>query len=121
MERMKVYLYCESNHYLIGDQIMKAATIITIETILEADRSIPKAKKEKIMDILLDRSPPLPPKKKKLITTKQAADIIGVHPETLRKLAQKGTIPVIRYSARKLRYDREEIENYAQGKGSQFE
>ena len=96
---------------------MKAATLITIETILEADRSVPKAKREKVMDILLDRAPEPPPKKKKLINTRQAAEIIGVHPVTLRKLAQKGTIPVIRYSARKLRYDLDAIEAYARGEG----
>ena len=96
---------------------MKTATLITIETILEADRSIPRAKKEKVMDILLDRSPPPPPKKKKLITTKQAAEIIGIHPVSMRKLGQQGKIPVIRFSARKLRYDLEDIEAYAQGIG----
>jgi len=36
---------------------MKTATIITIETVLQADRTIPKAKREKVMDVLLDRSP----------------------------------------------------------------
>lgn len=96
---------------------MKTATIITIETIMEADRTIPKTKREKVMDILLDRAPEPPAKKKKLINTREAAEIIGIHPVTLRNLAQKGTIPVIRFSARKLRYDQEAIEAYARGEG----
>jgi excisionase family DNA binding protein len=69
------------------------------------------------MDILLDRNPPPLPKEKKLITTKQAAEKIGIHPVTLRGLAQKGTIPVIRFSARKLRFDLDEVEAYARGEG----
>lgn len=100
-----------------GDSPVKTATIITIETILDADRSIPKSKREKIMDILLDRSPPPPPKKTKLITTKQAAEIIGIHPVSMRKLGLQGKIPVIRFSARKIRYDLEDVEAYAQGEG----
>lgn len=96
---------------------MKTAAIITIETILEADRTIPKGKREKVMNILLDRNPAPPPKKKKLINTRQAAEILQIHPVTMRKLAQDGKIPVIRYSARKLRYDLEEVEAYARGDG----
>ncbi|MDF7824090.1 helix-turn-helix domain-containing protein [Pontiellaceae bacterium B12227] len=96
---------------------MKTATIITIATIQEADRSIPKAKREKVMDVLLDSSTPPITQEKELINTRQAAEIIGIHPVTLRNLAQKDTIPVIRFSARKLRYDQAAIEAYAQGQG----
>lgn len=94
---------------------MKTATIITIETILEADRTIPKAKREKVMDILLDRAPPQPIRKKDLITTKQAAEILEIHPVTLRRHAKAGHINVIRYSSRKIRFDRTEIIAYANG------
>ncbi len=105
----------ESQYLFQMELEMKTATIITIETILQADRTIPKIKREKVMDILLDRAPPPPPKKKRLITTKQASEIIGIHPATLRGFAQKGTIPVIRFSARKIRFDLDEIETYANG------
>ena len=92
---------------------MKTATIITIETILEADRTIPKTKREKVMDILLDRAPPPLPMKKRLLTAKQAGEIIGVHPATLRRYEKQGKINVLRITSRKVRYDYAEVIAFA--------
>ena len=90
-------------------------SLITIETILNADRTIPKGKKDKVMDILLDRTPTPSPKKKRLISTNQAAEILQIHVATVREYARKGVLTPIRFSARKIRFDLDEIEFYASG------
>lgn len=94
---------------------MKAATVITIETVLEADRSIPKTKREQVMDILLDRNPSSTPRKKDQITAKQAAESIGVHVVTLRRYVKQGLVKEIRITDRKIRFDKREIISFANG------
>ena len=48
-----------------------------------------------------------------LITRKQAADILGVCAESVKRYEKKGLVRAIRFTARRLRYDEAEIIDFA--------
>lgn len=50
--------------------------------------------------------------KTKLLTTREAAELLGVHPVTLRLYAQKGLIQPVRYTARKIRWRQDTLESF---------
>lgn len=52
------------------------------------------------------------PSKKKLLKISEAAEILNVHPNTLRKWDKKGILKAVRFGERKdRRYRKEDIEN----------
>lgn len=52
------------------------------------------------------------PRRRKLLTTKEAASIFNACPETLRRYAQRGLLHPVRYNARRLRWDADELEAF---------
>jgi len=46
-------------------------------------------------------------------TTNQACEILECHPVTVRRLEKRGHLQAIRLSARKIRWDLDEIQNFA--------
>jgi len=50
------------------------------------------------------------PRPQRLLTISQAAARLGVHPDTLRKWADKGLVPVIRTPTGYRRFEPQEIE-----------
>ena len=48
-----------------------------------------------------------------LVTRKQAAATLGLHPETISRYVKKGALRAIRTSRRRIRYDLEEVEALA--------
>lgn len=54
------------------------------------------------------------PKRRRLGSTKDACTILNnCHPETLRRYEQRGHLNAIRHSKRKLRWDLDEVEAFA--------
>ena len=51
--------------------------------------------------------------RRRLGTVKQAAHILGCHPRTVYRYVSRGELHVIRHSARKLRFDLDEEESFA--------
>ena len=52
-------------------------------------------------------------KRTKLLTIQQAAELLGVHPNTMRNLDNKGELRAIRFGARgDRRYLKKDIESY---------
>lgn len=47
--------------------------------------------------------------KRDLITTKQTAGVLEVHPETVKRYAKQGLLHPIRFSKRRMRFDRAEV------------
>ena len=86
---------------------MKLETIVTIQTILNADRTVTKSKCEKIMDICLDRAPKPP---RRMGTIKQAAEILDCSIKTVDRYVQQGMIKQVRLSKRQIRYDLNQVE-----------
>jgi len=80
-----------------------------IEAALGSDATISQDQKEKIKAVL---NPQTSPSKRNLITTKKASEVLGVSTVTLRKYEKKGLLTPIRYSLRRIRWDRDEIETF---------
>ncbi|MFA5688238.1 MAG: helix-turn-helix domain-containing protein [Kiritimatiellales bacterium] len=53
------------------------------------------------------------PSKPKLITRKQAAEILGTCPETIKRYVKRGLIRQINFTCRQVRYDEPEIIEFA--------
>jgi len=87
---------------------MLVNTKAVIEAAIGGDATITKEQKDKIKSILTPKASCSA--KRSLITTKQAASILDVSTVTLRKYAKKGLLKPIRYTARRIRWDRDEIE-----------
>jgi len=51
----------------------------------------------------------------KLITTKELAEVLNLHPETIKRMAKRGQIPVIKVSATKFMFDEDEVFNALKG------
>ncbi len=86
---------------------MKLETIVTIQTILNADHTVTKVKREKIMDICLDRAPEPP---RRMGTIKQAAEILDCCTGSVHRYAKRGLLKQYHLSKRKVRYDLNEVE-----------
>jgi len=80
-----------------------------IQAILNGDTLTQPAIKKKILQVVGLQ----PARPRRLITASQAADILGVHKKTLERYAKRELLNPIRYSKRKIRYDAEEIEDFA--------
>jgi hypothetical protein len=52
------------------------------------------------------------PRRRKLLTTREAASIFNACPETLRRYAKRGLLHPVRYNARRLRWDADELETF---------
>ena len=53
--------------------------------------------------------------KRKLITSRQAADLLGLCPETVKRYGRNGILKPYRLGLRKLRFDKAEVEAMASG------
>ena len=83
---------------------MQKQTKKHIELALESDPDINKRMRKKALDLLEGKT-----ERRQLITTRYACEILGCHPLTLRRMEKRGHIQAIRYSARRLRWDKNQI------------
>ena len=92
------------------EEIMKQETISGIRTFLAADETVPKDTIETVLrSIRLTTA-----KHRHLIGARQAMEILGgISRPTLRSYVRKGYISQIGFSSRKVRFDEEEIRNFA--------
>ena len=75
-----------------------------IRTLLTADRTVTDAQVESVLRACRTTTP-----KRKLITAKQAMEILDVSRPTLRSYAQSGLLHQINFSSRKARFDEQEV------------
>ena len=80
-----------------------------IEAALCSDVTISTEQKDKIQSVLNPKASKL---KRTLITTKKASEILEVSAVTLRKYEKKGLLTPIRYTARRIRWDHDEVETF---------
>lgn len=90
---------------------MKPSTLAIIETTLTSDETLSS---EETRTILKKLHSALPEHKPRPGTIKDAAKILDVHPVTVRRYAKAGLLTPIRITARKVRYDLNEVEKLAQ-------
>ena len=88
---------------------MRDETLAAIGMLLRADDSVDDAKLKEVLSACRRKQR----QHRKLITVGKAAELLGCHPMTVKRYAKKGLLSPIRFSARKVRYDLEEIEAFA--------
>ena len=87
---------------------MKTETLTTIRGILAAD---PDTHEEQIAAILAAcRQKQL---RRRLGTKRDAAEILGLHPESVKRYARRGLLHPITITARRVKYDLDECEKLA--------
>ena len=89
---------------------MKPTTLAIIETALSSDETVHPEQADSILKRL---RAPSSSRKPRPGTIKQAAAILEVHPVTVRRYANAGLLTPIRITARKVRYDLNEVEDLA--------
>ena len=87
------------------------ATLAKFKTLLRAD-GCPADEVEAFI-----RTARNPTRLRKMGTVRQAAEIIQCHPRTVRRYARLGLIHAIKYSRRRVRFDLNEVERFAQEGG----
>lgn len=87
---------------------MKPQTIEAIRMLLTADPTVDELKRRDVL-AACNRVQ----RHRKLVTARKAAETLGCHPKTVERYAKRGLLTVIRFSARKLRYDLDELEAFA--------
>lgn len=89
---------------------MKQTTLELIRNVLSTDETILQDD-AKAISKQLETSTKV--RKPRPGTIKQAAEILNVHPVTVRRYAQAGLLTQIRITCRKVRYDLNEVEELA--------
>jgi hypothetical protein len=82
-----------------------------IRAAIESDPTATPEQRKAILAIAEGKTDAKP--KPKLITRKEAADLLGCCGETVKRYTARGLIRAIRFTARRLRYDEAEILNFA--------
>ncbi|VGO13466.1 hypothetical protein PDESU_02023 [Pontiella desulfatans] len=90
---------------------MKPATIELIKNVLSTDDTVLPTDAQKVLKQLAAVNGEQKPRPG---TIKEAARILDVHPVTVRRYAKAGLLSTIRLSARKVRYNLNEVEHLAQ-------
>lgn len=89
---------------------MKQSTLELIKNVLSTDETILPDESNALLKTLQTASAGRKPRPG---TIKQAAEVLGVHPVTVRRYAQAGLLTPIRITCRKVRYDLNEVEQLA--------
>lgn len=89
---------------------MKDEVVSAIQVIL-SNPSVTERERETILQACrLGSMPAAPPK---LVTLKRAAEILQVHPKSIRRYTTQGHLHPVRYSKRRYRYAVQEVEDFA--------
>ena len=88
---------------------MKPETIDVVRSILAADGTVTKDKIESVLRNLRQTTS----RHRNLIGARKAMEILGVSRPTLRSYMKQGFITQIAFSSRKVRFDEDEIQHFA--------
>ena len=88
---------------------MKTETINVVRSILTADETVTKDKLESVVRNMRQTTA----QHRHLIGARQAMEILDVSRPTLRAYVKQGFISQIGFSSRKIRFDEDEIRNFA--------
>lgn len=87
---------------------MQAATQTTIQTVIDADPTISPDQRKAILRACEAEQP-----RRRLGTVRQAAAALDVCPKTIQRYAAMGLLRPVRITARRVRYDLDEVERLA--------
>lgn len=91
---------------------LKPGTIAAIQTLMRAD-GCPLEETESFFRAI--RNPVRP----RMGTVRQAAAILQVHPRTVARYGRQGLLRTVKYTCRRVRYDLNAVERFAQEGGAQ--
>ena len=83
---------------------MKTSTIELIKNVLMGDETLSPEMRDYIMRATQKSVP-----KRKLLTAKEAQEVLGISRVTLREYARRGVLSQINISSRKVRFDEQEV------------
>lgn len=89
---------------------MKEEIYSSIKLLLQSDNTVAADHRQYILQTC--RSPKAAVQSKGFCSAVEAAGILGCHPKTLYRYARKGLLHPVHHSARKVRFDRQEIEDF---------
>lgn len=92
-----------------GDRPVKDEIISAIAVIL-ANPSVSEQERQAVLHACRSGAPVKPIE---MVTLKRAAEILQVHPKSVRRYTQQGLLHPVRYSKRKYRYPLLQVENFA--------
>lgn len=87
---------------------MTQSTINTIQAILRADESVTEEQAKSILRCCKEKNT-----RRHLINAREACSILSCSRPTLRFLVKQGRLEQINYSSRKVRFDFEEVQRFA--------
>jgi hypothetical protein len=87
---------------------MKSETLTTIRAILAADPETTPQQAQTALDSLTRKQD-----RRRLGTKHDAAAILGLHPESVKRYARRGLLHPIKITSRRVRYDLAECERLA--------
>lgn len=90
---------------------MRPETMSTVEAILSADTSVPADHRKTILDFCRENRRT---SRARMITAKEAAGILGVHPRTLQRWGREGRLHPVSYTPRRIRWNEGEIREFLQ-------
>ena len=90
---------------------MRVEILTCIRLLIESDGSVTPEHRREILKVC-KRDPSR--KRRRLGTKRDVAEILGCHPETVKRYAKRGALKPIHFSARKVRYDMDEVEALAE-------
>jgi excisionase family DNA binding protein len=93
----------------VTDTAVNAATLKLIEAVLRADESVTPEHRAEILRACSPKALTKP----RQVGAKQAAQVLGCHPKTLYRYVQKGLLHTVHFSKRKVRFDLNEVEEFA--------
>lgn len=88
---------------------VKDETYNAISMLLSADPTVHAEKRREVLSACRR----VQRKHRRLITIRQAAEMLDCHPKTVERYAGRGLLTQVRFSPRKIRYDRDEVEAFA--------
>ena len=89
---------------------MQQVTLTSIGGLLNADPTVTEETRRRVMACCKQ---PERPRRRRLGTVRQAAEILGVHRRTIQRYAREGNLTAIYQSRRRVRYDLDEVERLA--------
>ena len=87
---------------------MKAETLTTLRAILAADTDTPTEQADRILQACRQGNP-----RRRLGSKHEAAAILDIHPESVKRYARRGLLHPIKITARRVRYDLDEASRLA--------
>jgi excisionase family DNA binding protein len=82
----------------------------SIRALIQSDATVPREQQQSILKACRDHAGQA---KKRIGTVSQAAAILQCHPKTVYRYVSRGVLQPIRLSARKVRFDLDQVEAFA--------